>query len=202
MSNGRGRLLAVRHGETEWSRSGRHTGRTDLALLPEGEAMAGRLAIRLGEQQFALVLTSPLQRARRTCELAGFGARAVIDDDLMEWDYGEVEGRTTAAVRAERPGWELWRDGCPGGETLEQVAARVDRVIARIRAVEGDVVVFAHAHLLRILAARWIGATADLGRAFALAPASVSTLAWTRETPIVDRWNDTSHLTDCSHLTD
>lgn len=185
----RPRLVVVRHGETEWSRAGRHTGRTDIALTDTGEAVARKLADRLSGQAFAEVLTSPLQRARRTAELAGFGARAVVVPDLAEWDYGDDEGRTTAEIRADRPGWSIWRDGPRGGERLSQVGARADRVIERCLAADGDVLVFAHGHLLDILAARWVGVHPELGRIFYLDPATVSRLGWHHEQRVIQEWN-------------
>ena len=183
------RLVVVRHGATAWSSAGRHTGRTDLPLAPDGVTQARRLGRRLEGHDFALVLVSPLARARETSRLAGF-PDARIDDDLREWDYGACEGRTTAEVRAERPGWSLWRDGVPGGETLEQVADRADRVVALARSAPGDVLAFAHAHILRVVAARWLALPARRGARFALAPATVSVLGWEREDPVVERWND------------
>ena len=171
-ADGRGplRIVLVRHGETEWSRAGRHTGRTDLPLLPEGRSRAAQLAEVLAGYQFDRVLCSPLRRARETCELAGFGSRAELCDDLMEWNYGDYEGLTRAQVRETRPGWSVWRDGCPGGESPAQVGARADRVIALLGGAQapGDanVIVFAHGHLLRVLAARWIGMEAATGGAW------------------------------------
>src|SRR5262245_13645652 len=156
MSTALPQVYLARHGETEWSLSGQHTGRTDIPLTPRGEDNARQLGQRLLGLSFALVLTSPLQRARRTCELAGFGAHAVVEPDLMEWNYGDYEGKKTSEIRQSRPDWFLFRDGCPGGESPEQVGLRADRVIARLRAAS-DVVVFAHGHILRILAARWVG---------------------------------------------
>ncbi len=158
--NGR-RCLLVRHGETEWSRDGRHSGRTDLALLPEGEAQARALAPRVAAYRTATVLTSPLRRARRTCELMGLGRRALVVPGLGEWDYGSYDGLTTAEIRAGRPGWDLFDDGTPDGEGVADVGRRVDRVIDRIRDTPGDVVCVAHAHVLRVLAARWVGLAAD-----------------------------------------
>jgi broad specificity phosphatase PhoE len=178
-------LVMVRHGETAWSLSGRHTGRTDIPLTERGAAQAAALAERLAGRAFALVLTSPRARARQTCELAGFGDVAEVLDDLAEWDYGDYEGLTTAEIRAERPGWTLWDDGAPDGETAALVAARVDRVLARVRAAEGDVLVFSHGHLLRVLAARWLGLEAAAGRYFVLDPASFSVLGWEREQPVI-----------------
>jgi probable phosphoglycerate mutase len=178
----------VRHGETEWSRSGQHTGRTDLPLLPEGEHQAQRLAAALHHHSFSLVLTSPLQRARRTAELAGF-PQAEVDPDLLEWDYGAYEGTRTEDIRETEPGWSIWTTSVTGGEQLEQVGERVDRVIARARAAGGDVLAIAHAHVLRILSARWIGLPPSEGRHLVLAPATVSILGWERETPAIRQWN-------------
>jgi broad specificity phosphatase PhoE len=148
------KVFAIRHGETEWSLNGRHTGTTDLPLTENGRRLAERMRSVLGKETFALVLVSPMRRARETCDLAGLGETAVIDRDLMEWNYGAYEGLTTSHIRESSPGWMLFRDGCPDGETAEQVGARVDRVIARARAADGDVALFAHGHLLRVLAAR------------------------------------------------
>lgn len=184
----RPRCVLVRHGETAWSRDRLHTGRTDLALLPTGEAQAAALAPRLATWTFSLVLTSPLVRARRTAELAGLTG-AEDDPDLLEWDYGEYEGRTTEAVRAERPDWDLFRDGVPGGEGLDEVAARADRVVARVRAQPGDAVVVAHAHVLRVLAVRWLGVPAAAARYLVVGPASVGVLGWEREQAVVESWN-------------
>jgi len=182
-------LVVVRHGETEWSLNGRHTGRTDLPLTEAGEAAARTLARRLAHRAFAEVWCSPLQRARRTAELAGYGGMATFDPDLMEWDYGDDEGRTTSEIRAERPGWQIWRDGPKGGERLSQVAARADRVIGRALASDGDVLIFAHGHLLDVLAARWVGVHPDLGRIFYLDPATVSRLGWHHEYRVIQEWN-------------
>jgi probable phosphoglycerate mutase len=182
----------VRHGDTAWSDTGQHTGRTDVPLTPAGEAQAARLAPLLADRSFHLVLTSPRARARATCRQAGFGAVAQVDDDLCEWDYGAYEGRTTADIRAERPTWSLWRDGAPEGEVPAQVAARADRVLARLRDADGAVLVFSHGHLLRVLAARWLGLGPEAGRLFALAPASLSTLGWEREQPVLADWNQTA----------
>jgi broad specificity phosphatase PhoE len=187
---GAGRLVAVRHGATAWSMTQRHTGSSDVPLEPEGREQARAVGRRLAGHPFALVLVSPLQRAWETSRLAGF-ADAQIYDDLREWDYGAYEGRTTADIRSQRPGWSLWRDGALDGETLAEVAARADRVVARVRAVAGDVLVFAHAHILRVVAARWLELPADDGSRWVLAPASVSVLGWERETPVIERWNDT-----------
>jgi broad specificity phosphatase PhoE len=182
-------VVLVRHGETEWSRSGQHTGTTDLPLLPDGEAQARAVAPRLAGREFALVLSSPMQRARRTAELAGFGDRAEVDDDLRERNYGDYEGRTTKDIRKERPGWDVWRDDCPGGETLEQLAARADRVIERALAADGDTLVFAHSHLLRTLGARWIGLAPDGGGKLVLSTATLSTLGFERERRVLRGWN-------------
>jgi probable phosphoglycerate mutase len=183
------RCVLVRHGETEWSRTGRHTGHTDLALLPEGEAQIVRLAPLLAVFEFSSVLTSPLLRARQTGALAGLDERAEIDPDLVEWDYGSFEGLTTPEIRVDHPGWDLFDDGAPGGESATQVGIRVDRVIRRVRAAPGDVACVAHGHVLRVLGARWIGLPASSARAFALAPASVSVLGWEREQPVIAGWN-------------
>jgi probable phosphoglycerate mutase len=182
-------VVLVRHGETEWSRSGQHTGVTDLPLLPEGEESARAVAPRLEGREFALVLSSPMQRARRTAELAGFGDRAEVDRDLCERNYGEYEGRTTKEIRVERPGWDVWRDDCPGGETLEQLAARADRVIERALAADGDTLLFAHSHLLRELAARWIGLGPGGGGKLVLGTATVSVLGFERERRVIRHWN-------------
>ncbi len=187
--DGRHDIEVVRHGETEWSRHGRHTGRTDIALTANGRDQAAGLAPLLAQHSFALVLTSPLQRAFDTCRLAGFGDVAVVDDNLVEWDYGVYEGRTTVEIRGECAGWSLWRDGVPGGETGADVARRADRVIERCRAASGDVLVFSHAHFLRVLAARWVGFEADGARVLVLGPATSSVLGWEREQRVINRWN-------------
>lgn len=184
-------IVAVRHGETEWSASGRHTSRTDLALTERGRERALRLADALSGRPYELVLCSPLRRARETCELAGFGGVAVIDDDLHEWDYGEYEGLTTPQIREQRPDWSLWRDGCPGGESPAQVGERADRVLAASRDAGGDCLLFAHGHILRVLAARWIGEPASFGARLALSTGAVSTLGFERETEVVAEWNRT-----------
>ncbi len=188
-------VYLARHGATAWSDAGRHTGRTDLPLTAAGEAAARQLAARLAGVAFGEVLTSPLQRARRTCELAGYGARAVVDPDLAEWDYGDYEGLTTAEIHARRPGWVLFRDGCPGGEAPAAVAARADRVVARVRAATGNALLFSSAHLLRTLAARWLGLPAGGGCHFLLATASVSVLGYehTATEPVIRAWNDGEH---------
>src|SRR3954466_3920317 len=161
-------VYVVRHGETEWSLSGQHTGTTDLPLTDHGRAVALRLRPLLADQRFALVMTSPLKRARQTCELVGLAGRAVVERDLVEWSYGEYEGLTPAQIDAKRPGWMIFRDGCPGGETPAQIGARVDRVIARIRDAPGDVALFAHGHVFRVLVARWIGLAPAGGQHFLL----------------------------------
>ena len=181
-------LWLIRHGETEWTLSGAHTGRTDIPLTPAGREQATALGRALGTKAFSLILTSPLSRARDTCEAAGFGTRAEVDENLREWDYGDYEGLTTREIHAKNPQWSLWRDGAPGGESPEQVAARADAVIARTKA-DGDVALFAHGHLLRVLTARWLGLDAAAGRLFALGTASVSTLGYERETRVITRWN-------------
>jgi broad specificity phosphatase PhoE len=187
------RVVLVRHGETAWSRAGRHTGRTDIPLLDEGRHQAELLGARLRRISFAAVRSSPLARARETCALAGLADQAVIDADLAEWDYGEYEGRRSADIRAEQPGWNLFVDGCPGGETFADVAARAGRVIERIAPVDGDVALFAHGHLLRTLAARWLGFGPELATAMLLAPATVSILGRERESPVLALWNDVGH---------
>ncbi len=184
-----GEIWLIRHGETEWSRSGAHTGRTDIPLTGAGRARAEAIGEYLRGRNFALVLTSPLQRARETCRLAGYGGVAQIDPDLREWDYGGYEGRTTAEIRQQSPDWALWKDGVPNGETVEQVGARAARVIERVGRVEGDVALFAHGHLLRILTAVWLRLEPAAGRLFALGTASISTLGYERENRVITRWN-------------
>ena len=181
-------LWVVRHGATEWSEIGRHTSVTDLALLPEGEEVARSLAPRLAEIEFAEVWTSPRLRARRTAELAGF-PDAVPTEDLAEWAYGDYEGITTDEIRAGDPGWTIWTHATPGGETSEQVCERLDRVVARVRAVEGRTLVFGHGHALRALAARWLGRPVDAGQWFKLDTATVSTLGYEHESPVLQTWN-------------
>ena len=181
-------VTLVRHGATEWSVSGQHTSTTDLPLLPEGEQGALDVAARLERTSFAEVLTSPLKRARRTAELAGH-PDAEICDDLVEWRYGDYEGRRTVEIREEVPGWTLWTHGAPGGETADEVAARCDRVVERIRAASGPVLVFAHGHVLRVLTARWLGLPPSEGRLFRLDTSTVSVLGHERETPVLLRWN-------------
>jgi broad specificity phosphatase PhoE len=184
----RPRLVIVRHGDTEWSRAWRHTGRTDVALTTEGRARAKALRPALSGRTFALVLTSPLQRARVTAELAGF-PDAQPCDDLLEWDYGDDEGRTSEEIRDERPGWLIWTDGPKNGESIDEVAARTDRVIDRALQAGGDTLAFAHGHVLRILAARWIVAEPELGQRLLLATASPSTLGWEHDYRVVERWS-------------
>jgi probable phosphoglycerate mutase len=188
-------VYLARHGETAWSLSGQHTGLTDLPLTANGERDARRLGIRLKDQKFAKVFTSPLQRAAVTCELAGFGESAEVDPDLVEWNYGEYEGLTTAEILARRPDWQLFRDGCPGGESPAQIDARADRVVHKARAVEGDVLIFSSGHILRVLASRWLGMEAG-GRFLVLSTASLSALGYERipSQPVIRLWNDTSHV--------
>ncbi|MGK2913529.1 MAG: histidine phosphatase family protein [Porticoccaceae bacterium] len=187
------KVYLVRHGETAWSISGQHTGRTDIELTERGEHAAQELRARLQGLSFANVFTSPLRRAQRTGELAGFGDSAEIDPDLMEWDYGDYEGMRTVDIQAEHPGWRLFEDGCPSGETLAEVATRAERVIARIRALESDVLIFAHSHILRILIARWIALPAFEARRLYLATASVSILGYDHDLdePVIHLLNDT-----------
>jgi broad specificity phosphatase PhoE len=182
-------IWLIRHGETEWSLSGAHTGLTDLPLTANGELQATEIAHKLSGQEFALVLTSPLQRARETCRLAGYAKAAQLDSNLLEWDYGDYEGLSTPQIRLERPGWNLWRDGVPRGETVEQVAARTQLVIERCRACGGNAALFAHGHVLRILTATWLGLPADAGRLFALSTATISVLGCEREQQVISRWN-------------
>jgi probable phosphoglycerate mutase len=182
-------LFAIRHGETAWSLSGQHTGTTDIPLTDNGRRDAERLRPVLAQETFALVLVSPMQRARETCELAGFGDQAVIDPDLMEWRYGAYEGQTAKQIRKARPGWVIFRDGCPDGESPEQVGERADRVIARARRIEGNVALFSHGHLLRVLAARWIGLPPGAGQHFLLDTGTLSQLGDYRGVPALKRWN-------------
>lgn len=187
-------LWLVRHGETAWSLSGQHTGRTDIPLTPRGRQQAELLGRRLMKKTFALVLTSPLHRARETCELSGQGQSAISDDDLLEWDYGAYEGKTSAEIRKEVPGWTIWTGGVRGGESADEVGERVDRVIARALAAGGDVALYAHGHVLRILAARWLGLAATGGRYLALDTASLSKLGYERETRVIRAWNESYDL--------
>ncbi len=190
-------IYLARHGETAWTITGQHTGRTDLPLTEAGERNARRLCERLEGLTFAKVFASPLQRALRTCELAGFGACAEVDVDLVEWDYGDYEGFTTTEIRAGRPDWQLFRDGCPGGESPKKVATRADRVVSRVRAAQGDVLLFSSGHFIRVLAARWIGIQpAVSARSFMLSTASLSALGYENDLsrPVIRLWNDTHHV--------
>jgi broad specificity phosphatase PhoE len=182
-------VVLARHGETEWSRDRRHTGRTDIPLTDTGRRQAEALRQPLARRSFELVLASPLGRALETCRLAGLGDHAELEPGLMEWDYGEYEGITTPEIRESRPGWYLWRDGCPGGEQAAEVGARADRVIAEIGSTEGDVALFAHGHVLRVLAARWLGLGPEAGALLALDTATLSVLGYERETRVLRRWN-------------
>ena len=187
----------ARHGETAWTISGQHTGLTDLPLTERGERTARRLGERLKGLAFSTVLTSPLQRAARTCELAGFKPVAEVDQDLVEWDYGEYEGRRTAEIRAERPGWELFRDGCPGGESPQQVSMRADRIVQRVRGVSGNVLLFTSGHVLRVIAVRWLGLEVSVTcKFFMLSTASLSALGYEhdRSRPVIRLWNETRHV--------
>ena len=189
-------VYLARHGETAWSISGQHTGLTDLPLTERGESNARRLGDRLKGLRFDKVFTSPLQRAVRTCELAGFGARAEVDRDLLEWNYGEYEGLRTEEIHAKRPNWELFRDGCPGGESPKQIGARADRVVSRIREIGGNVLIFSSGHILRVLTARWLGLEPAGGKYFALSTASLSALSYEHNLskPVIQLWNDTNHV--------
>jgi broad specificity phosphatase PhoE len=189
-------IYLARHGETEWSLSGRHTGLTDIPLTSRGERNAQRLGDRMRGIAFAKVLTSPLQRAARTCELAGFGAVAEVDRDLLEWNYGDYEGRTTREIRVERPDWQLFRDGCTGGESPAGVGVRADRVVARVRALNGNALLFSSGHFLRVLAARWLGMEPAAGRFFLLGTASLSALGYehTLAEPVIRLWDDSRHV--------
>jgi broad specificity phosphatase PhoE len=189
MSSSDQRVFAIRHGETEWSLSLQHTGTTDIPLTDNGRRLAERIRPVLGKEKFELVLTSPLQRARETCELSGLGDRAIVDSDLVEWNYGEYEGLTPKQIHEKVPGWLIFRDGCPGGETPAEIAARVDRVIARTRAADGNVALFAHGHVLRVLAARWIGLPAGAGQHFLLDTGTLNVLAYYRGIPALRIWN-------------
>ena len=189
-------IWLFRHGETEWSLSGQHTGRTDLPLTASGRRRAEAIGRRLSGRPFALVLSSPLSRALETCRLAGYGDVAELTPDLMEWDYGEYEGRRTVDIQKERPGWSLWRDGVPGGEMAEQVGVRARRVIEIANAADGDVALFAHGHVLRVLTACWLVLTPAAGRLFTLGTAAVSVLGYEHETHVVVKWNQDSHLVD------
>ena len=189
-------VCLARHGETAWSLSGQHTGLTDLPLTERGELNAQSLGRRLQGITFAKVFTSPLKRAMRTCELAGFGGEAETDRDLLEWNYGEYEGRRTNEIHEQRPDWHLFRDGCPGGETPDQVGDRADRIVARVRHISGNVLVFSSGHFLRVLAARWLGLDVSAGRYFILDTASLSMLGYehNRSEPVIRLWNDARHV--------
>jgi broad specificity phosphatase PhoE len=189
-------IYLARHGETAWSLSGQHTGLTDLALTERGERNASRLGQRLRGSTFARVFTSPLRRAARTCELAGFGTMAEVDVDLLEWNYGDYEGRRTVDIHTERPDWQLFHDGCPGGESPDQVGARADRVVSRVRAVQGDVLLFSSGHFLRVFVARWLGLEPAGGRYFLLSTASLSALGYEHNLsePVIRLWNETHHV--------
>jgi len=191
-------IYLARHGETAWSVTGQHTGLTDLPLTERGERNARRLGERLAGLAFTKVFTSPLQRAARTCELAGFGSVAEVDRDLVEWNYGKYEGLRTTEIREERPDWQLFRDGCPGGELPDHVGARADHVVTRVRAIKADVLIFSSGHFLRVLAARWLGLEPAAGRLFMLSTASVSVLGCENSLsqPAIRLWNDTRHLAD------
>ena len=186
----------ARHGETAWTVSGQHTGLTDLPLTERGERNAQRLGERLSGMTFTRVFTSPLRRVLRTCELTGFAAVAEVDPDLVEWHYGQYEGRRTAEIHAERPDWQLFRDGCPGGETPDEVAGRTDRVVSRVRSVQGDVLLFSSGHFLRVLAARWLGVEPCGGRFFLLSTASLSAVGYEHDLsqPVIRLWDDTRHV--------
>jgi len=186
-------VTLVRHGQTAWSLAGKHTGFTDIPLTAQGEAAARGLAPRLAGGHFAQVITSPLQRAHRTCALAGYAAQAIVADDLKEWNYGDYEGKRTVEIQVQNPDWQLFRDGCPGGESLAMISARADRVCARLRAAQGSVLVFSSSHLLRVLAARWLGLPADGGAYFVLDTASISVLGYEHAVafPVIRSWNQT-----------
>jgi broad specificity phosphatase PhoE len=188
------RAVTVRHGETEWSKSGQHTGITDVPLSDDGRRMARRVGKALKGHHFAKVLCSPLSRALETCAIAGFGAQAEIRDELLEMNYGIYEGVTTAEIRQTNPGWTVWSGPIPGGETTDDVGRRCDRIIAEIQSVEGDVLIFAHGHILRILGARWVDLPADGGRLLALATGAISALGYEREQPVINLWNSVAHL--------
>jgi broad specificity phosphatase PhoE len=188
-------IFLARHGETAWSISGQHTGLTDLPLTPRGEANARQLRARLEAISFAAVFSSPLQRAVRTCELAGFGDAAVMDTDLVEWNYGQYEGKTSLQIHQARPDWEIFRDGCPGGESPTDVAARADRVIATVRRVDGNTLIFSHGHFLRVLATRWLGLDPTAARHFLLSTAALSIVGYENDGhyPVIRLWNDCRH---------
>jgi len=189
-------VYLARHGETQWSLTGQHTGLTDIPLTHHGEINATRLGERLQGMRFRYVFTSPLQRAHRTCELAGFGYEAVVDDDLVEWNYGDYEGQTTAQIREACPGWSLFRDGCPGGESIEDVVIRADRVVDRLRSLDGSVLLFSSGHFLRVLTARWLGADVLVASWLHLSTATLSTLGYDHnlKEPVIRLWNDARHV--------
>ncbi|MGP0066035.1 MAG: histidine phosphatase family protein [Isosphaeraceae bacterium] len=189
-------VYLARHGETAWTISHQHTGRTDIPLTDRGERNAQSLGLRLHGMSFERVLVSPMQRARRTCELAGFGEQAGVDPDLLEWDYGQYEGLTTEEIRKERPGWYVFQDGCPGGESVVAIGVRADRLIARLRRIEGRTILFGHSHFFRVLAARWLGLPVSDGRLLLMGTASLSILCYehTRDEPAVCLWNDDRHV--------
>jgi broad specificity phosphatase PhoE len=189
MAERRPEVVLIRHGQTEWSASFCHTGRTDIPLTDQGRRQAEALRTSLSAWTFKMVLTSPLQRAAETCRLTGLGHAAQVRGDLREWDYGAYEGRTTPEIRSNRPGWNLWVDGVPDGESIEQVGARADRVVAEVRATDGDAALFAHGHILRVIAARWLGMPPDRGGSFVLETATLSVLGYERETPAMLGWN-------------
>jgi broad specificity phosphatase PhoE len=198
MDDGLPVIYLARHGETAWSLTGQHTGRTDLPLTERGERNAQRLNERLTGLRFAKVLTSPSQRARRTCDLAGFGNAVEVDADLAEWNYGDYEGLRTAQIQSQRPGWQLFRDGCPNGESPSQIGARADRVVSRLRELEGEVLLFSSGHFLRVLAGRWLGLEPAAGSFFTLKTASLSMLGYENNAswPVIQLWNDTRHVGD------
>ena len=189
MAERRPEVVLVRHGETEWTRTGQHTGKTDIPLTDEGRRQAELLRESLTGRRFVRVLTSPLSRAADTCRLAGLGDSAEVSDELLEWDYSDYEGVTTAQIRKERPDWNLWRDGCPGGEEPGEVGARVDRIVAELQRLDGDAALFAHGHVLRVLAARWIELGPEWGARLVLTTATLSILGWERETRAIQLWN-------------
>jgi len=194
-------IYLARHGETAWSLSGRHTGTTDLPLTERGERNARALGGRLDGLQFSHVFSSPARRARRTCELAGFGGAAEVDGDLMEWNYGQYEGLRTSEIRADKPDWQLFRDGCPGGESPAEVGARADRVVNRLRSAAGNTLIFSSGHFLRVLAARWLGLQPAGGRYFLLSTASLSALGYEHDLsqPVIRLWDDTRHVETTCH---
>lgn len=187
-------MFVIRHGQTAWSAVGRHTGRTDLPLTSTGRQQGEALAKMFADRRFDLVLTSPLQRALVTCQLAGLGDQAEVEPDLAEWDYGEYEGLTTKEIRQRIPGWSIWTHPIAKGESLDDLAIRADRVIARVRTVDGDVALFGHSHALRVLTARWLGLAPSVGSGFVLETAAIGVLGWDREFPAVIRWNETCDL--------